>query len=97
MVETGSWPVYIGVILMLVPYVMTAIIAWSSADELPKVFNEAETYNKCCGVVLLTMAITLPPLLFDRWDNPDSTVYLTSMLAFSFAMPPCWFLIYPRI
>jgi tetratricopeptide (TPR) repeat protein len=64
---------------------------------LPKVFNEAQTYTKCSGVILLTVAVALPPLIFDQGDSPDTTVYLVTMLVFSLAMPPCWFLIYPRI
>ena len=30
-------------------------------------------------------------------NNPDVTVYLTTMLVFALAMPPCWFVVYPKI
>ena len=95
--DVGSWPTYIGIALTLVPYIMTAVIAWNSADELPKVFNEAKAYTKCVKVMILTVAIALPPLFFDPGLNPDTNAYLISMLVFGLAMPPCWFIAYPKI
>ncbi|KAL3925993.1 MAG: hypothetical protein SGILL_000040 [Bacillariaceae sp.] len=95
--EEGLWPLGVGIALAVIPYILTAIIALNSADELPKVFNESKAYIKCCKVVVLAIAIAVPPLIFDRGTNPDVTVYLLSCLVFSLAMSPCWFLVYPKI
>jgi tetratricopeptide (TPR) repeat protein len=95
--EAGLWPLCVGIALTIIPYILASIIALNSSDELPKVFNESKAYTRCCKVVVLTVAITVPPLIFDGGPIPDVTVYLFSCLVFSLAMSPCWFLAYPKI
>ena len=98
MADVGHWPTFLGVALTIIPYVLTAIVSWYSVDDLPDVFNEAVAYTQSSKVIALVAAICVPPLCFDRQSNsPDTTVYLVSMLIFAAAMPPCWFIVYPRL
>lgn len=95
--DTGIWPIYVGISLTFLPYVVTAVIAWNSADDLPKIFNEAAAYTQCFKVILLVVVIIVPPIIMDRGKNPDIDVYFTTMVVFAFSMPPCWFLVYPKL
>eukprot|EP00529_Nitzschia_sp_RCC80_P008654 CAMPEP_0113477568 /NCGR_PEP_ID=MMETSP0014_2-20120614/20275_1 /TAXON_ID=2857 /ORGANISM="Nitzschia sp." /LENGTH=1168 /DNA_ID=CAMNT_0000370667 /DNA_START=246 /DNA_END=3755 /DNA_ORIENTATION=- /assembly_acc=CAM_ASM_000159 len=96
--DVGHWPTFVGVALTIIPYILTAIVSWYSVDDLPDVFNEAVAYTQSIKVIALVAAICIPPLCFDSQDNsPDTSVYLVSMLVFAAAMPPCWFLVYPRL
>jgi tetratricopeptide (TPR) repeat protein len=96
--DVGDWPSFLGIALTLLPYILTAIISWYSVEDFPQVFNEAGAYTQSVKVIVLVVAICLPPLVFNsRTNNPDSIVYLASMLVFALAMPPCWFLVYPKL
>jgi hypothetical protein len=86
------------VLLALLPYVATAILSLHAASDLPKVFDVAHATTRAFKVFFLVVAIVLPPLIMmDTSTDPNVAVYLTTTLVFALAMPPCWFLVYPKL
>ena len=96
--NVGRWPTYLGIVLMIMPYLATAILAWNAADDLPKVFDEAHATSRSFKTLALVVITVVPPLFLSQsQQHPDATVYLISMLVFALAMPPCWFIVYPKV
>ncbi|CAB9503434.1 adenylate cyclase 10 (soluble) [Seminavis robusta] len=96
----SPWPTYLGIFFTIIPYMATAILAWNSAADLPKIFDEANATTRSLKVLMLAVTIIVPPritIAVTSSNNPDVTVYLTTMLVFALAMPPCWFVVYPKI
>ena len=91
----GDWPMWVGIVLTILPYAATSFLSFQASDQLPKIFNEAKSITRSIKCVVLVVAVALPAYALS--DNPDARAYLLSMIVFSVAMPPCWFVVYSKI
>ena len=93
-----QWTTYLSIALCVAPYILTVILSLNASDDLPKVFDETTAFIRSFKVFANVFVVAAPPILFlGGHQQPDTYVYLMSMLIFGVAIPPCWFVVYPKV
>ena len=93
--STGVWwELSIGIIIAVIPWLIAAYISLHS-DHLPDVFNEGPAVRNSLKVVGVVLVVIVPGLFLTT--NPDARSWFIACGVFSVVMPPCWYIIYPKL